>query len=147
MRTAPAVLVASFFLLDRALKSFVFIHWGEGESRPVLPSVFHLTRVNNTGAAFGMLKDATLVLAAVSAVCAGVLAWLLFIRPPASRLKSAAFALVLAGALGNLYDRLRYGYVLDFIDLRVWPVFNVADACITAGAFLLILSAMTERGR
>ena len=148
-RPAPAVFVVSVFLLllDRALKALVFRRWAEGESHPVFPGVFHLTRVNNDGAAFGILKGSTPFLAAVSAACALALSWILFARPPASSPKTAALALLLAGALGNLYDRLRYGYVLDFIDLRVWPVFNVADACITTGAVLLVLSALIGRQR
>lgn len=55
-------------------------------------------------------------------------------------LSAAAYALVIAGALGNLYDRLRYGYVVDFLDFRVWPVFNVADISISVGVGLIILS-------
>jgi signal peptidase II len=141
-RPAPAVLVLSLFLIDRALKSLVFRRWAVGESHPVLPGFLHFTRVNNDGAAFGLLKGSTPILAAVSAACAFVLARLLIVRPETPPLKATAFSLVLAGALGNLYDRVRYGYVLDFIDLRVWPVFNVADACITAGAALLVVSAM-----
>ena len=104
----------------------------------MIPGIFHVTRVNNTGAAFGILKGQGPVLILVSAVCIAFLMVTLF-KNTFRGTSLAAWSLVLAGALGNLYDRLRYGYVVDFLDLRVWPVFNVADVSICLGAFLVAL--------
>ena len=125
-------------------------HWREGQSLCVWPGVFHLTRVNNTGAAFGMLKGSGTLLAMISIVCvlASAVALLrgFFLKSTSSGLdagfRNFGLTLVAAGAAGNLYDRLRFGYVIDFLDFRIWPVFNVADSGICVGIFLMILSLM-----
>ena len=114
--------------------------WPEGGGVPLIPGVLHLTRVNNTGAAFGLWKNASLFLACISAVSAAFI--ILYMRrllaETPARGTVYGWALVAGGALGNLYDRVRFGYVIDCIDLRVWPVFNVADSAICAGVFLIL---------
>lgn len=121
----------------------------EGQGFEVIPGLFYLTRVNNTGAAFGMLKGNAPVLAAISLICVILMSgWLLkdsFDRRPKApspprRIKTYALSFIAAGAAGNLYDRISYGYVVDFLDFRIWPVFNIADTFICAGVFLMILS-------
>lgn len=136
---APAV-----FFLDRLLKAAVASRFSEGEGFAVIPGIFHVTRVDNTGAAFGMMRGSVALLAAVSAACIAFLAWGMWRTLAAPRGEPApgfaglaASALVIGGAAGNLYDRLRFGYVVDYLDFRVWPVFNVADAAICAGVFLI----------
>ena len=125
-------LIPSVFFADRLLKIWVLHHLSEAQSVPLWPNVFHLTRVNNTGAAFGLWRGAPAGLAVFSAV--SVVLILGYLGRPGARVSQAAsWALVAGGALGNLYDRVRFGYVVDFLDLRVWPVFNFADACITLG--------------
>ena len=112
----------------------------EGESFPLWQGVLHLTRVNNTGAAFGLWRHAPVLLVAVTAVSVAAISLYLVREPRAGAGSSQGFyawSLILGGALGNLYDRLRFGYVVDFIDLRVWPVFNLADACICLGVALI----------
>lgn len=145
---AAAFLIPAFFLLDRFSKTLVLNRLSEGEGVAVWPGVFHITRVNNTGAAFGMFKESGPLLALVSTVSVLVFSvfffWRLFAPGgrrsfPGASTELFAWALVIAGASGNLYDRMRYGYVIDFLDLRVWPVFNVADAAICTGAALLAL--------
>lgn len=111
---------------------------------PVWKGIFHITRVNNTGAAFGWLKNSGGFLIFVSAISVVVLTLHLF-RKRKPSVSDAAWALVLGGALGNLYDRLRFGYVVDFLDLRVWPVFNVADACICIGVGLIFVRMLTAK--
>ena len=113
-----------------------------GESLPLIPHALHLTYVRNRGAAFGLLqgRQSLFIILAL-----GIIAWLvreLAFRPSASRAVRWGCALVLGGAAGNLLDRLRFGYVVDFIDLRVWPVFNVGDSAITIGVTLLILHSV-----
>lgn len=103
------------------------------------PGVFHLTRVENTGAAFGLLKGTGSFLTIVSMLCVVLLGAYLtqhFLKGIVS-LRTTAAALVIAGALGNLYDRLRYGVVIDFLDFRIWPVFNIADISICVGVVLV----------
>lgn len=138
-----ASIVAVIVLLDRAVKYQV--HQAlpvEGSAFYCIENVLHLTRVNNTGAAFGLLRDRTAPLALISA--AGILFFLYYwhrrMNERPSRRVDIGSALVIAGTIGNLYDRVRYGYVLDYIDLRVWPVFNLADAAITIGIALLVMS-------
>lgn len=128
------------FSLDRFFKILVLKNYSEGAGFAVLPGIFHITRVNNTGAAFGIMKHSGLLLALVSAVSVFFLALCMF--RSRSRL---AWMLVIAGALGNLYDRLRFGYVIDFLDFRVWPVFNIADASICIGVFLVLLGFFRKR--
>ena len=104
----------------------------------IIPPAFHLTYVQNTGAAFGLFKGQQWLFLACSVV---VLGWIIqaFIRQhklPA--VIEIAYALVLGGSVGNLIDRVRLGYVIDFLDFRVWPVFNIGDSAITVGVALLI---------
>jgi len=130
---------------DQLAKHVVRASLDPTQSIPVIPSVLHLTYVQNTGAAFGIFQGYT---GAFVLVSVGVAAWvfmeLLHTRthPWPSEL---GLALILSGAIGNLIDRLRFGYVVDFIDLRVWPVFNLADSAITIGVALLLWQAFRRR--
>lgn len=133
-------IVTLVFLSDRLTKFLTAFFFEEGEGFPVLPGIFHITRVNNRGAAFGILKDqelALLFVSILSVIAIGI--YLLRQRKESdlSRFGSLPWALVLGGAAGNLYDRVRFGYVVDFLDLRIWPVFNIADSAITIGALLV----------
>ena len=107
-------------------------------SYPVYPGIFQLTLVKNSGVAFGLFKGYSIpVTIATIAMIVGLL-WSLIRRSESKRfLFSLSFAFILGGAAGNLIDRFRFGGVIDFLDFRVWPVFNVADSCITIGAALL----------
>lgn len=118
------------FIFDRISK-IAALHYLSSSGVPVIPGIFHLTLVQNTGAAFGILKNEPKFLTGVS--IAAVLAILFFLRR-----RSFPWALVIGGALGNLYDRLRYGTVIDFLDFRVWPVFNLADAAICVGVAWIV---------
>ena len=138
-------------ILDQLSKSAAIYWLTLNQAQPVLPG-FNLTLVHNPGAAFSFLRDAGgwqryffIVLTTVISVV--LLVWL--IRLPSARaLLACALALVIGGAAGNLWDRLQYGYVIDFIDLYYdkwsWPVFNIADSAITVGAALLILDAFRK---
>ncbi|MCX7098927.1 MAG: signal peptidase II [Methylococcales bacterium] len=135
-------------VLDQASKLTVDGSMQLFESIPVLP-YFNLTYVHNTGAAFSFLSDAggwqRWFFAGLAIVISGVIGvWL-------SRLKShetllaVALSLVLGGAIGNLIDRLAYGYVIDFLDVYYqnyhWPAFNIADSAITLGVALMLLES------
>lgn len=115
---------------------------------------FNLVRAHNTGAAFSLLADQTgwqrLFFLAVGLVASGIIVHLL--RKTRGRpLFCLALALILGGALGNVIDRLAYGYVVDFLDFYLgdwhWPAFNVADSGITVGAVLLILDSLRKHER
>jgi len=113
---------------------------------------FYLTYVQNTGAAFGILQNGTLILGIVSAVVSLLLLTFMLTRQrDMSRLQRAAFTLILAGALGNMIDRFRLGYVIDFIHFKLprfdFPVFNLADSFVVVGAALLLGSSLFNRSR
>jgi len=138
-----AVLV---ILFDQLLKLLVVNTMSLNQSIPVITNVFHITYVHNFGAAFGLLAHRTSFFILVTLVVAFLL--LIFLRhlPKEQKLLRAALVLQLGGAAGNLIDRVRLGYVIDFFDFRVWPVFNVADIAIVFGVGLLLLD-LTRNAR
>ncbi len=134
-------------LLDQATKTWILATFTLHETLPVVPGWFHLTYVRNPGAAFGLFSGRAeafrvpffLAVTAVALVVIVVTAW----RAEASRpWFLAALGLVWGGAVGNLIDRLRWGEVVDFLDVfwktHHWPAFNVADSAISVGVVLLI---------
>ncbi|MBI4425810.1 MAG: signal peptidase II [Elusimicrobia bacterium] len=133
-----ASVAAAVILADRATKAWAQ-EWLFPRSPVAVFPFFHLTYVENTGAAFGLLPGANLFFVAIAAALLGGLLFMRRSLAPAERAARLGVALVSGGALGNLYDRLAYGHVVDFLDFRVWPVFNVADSSITVGAVLLAL--------
>src|SRR6187455_3389363 len=143
-----AVLVV---VLDQITKAMIRPALALHESREIIPGFLDLTRVHNTGAAFGMLNNAefpfkTVVLSLVAAVALGGVAWYAATVPLSDRLARIGIAGVLGGAIGNLIDRAASGYVLDFVDAywnnwHFWA-FNVADAAITIGVGLMILDIL-----
>lgn len=133
------ILVILLVILDQIVKHQVRVNIPLGGSVPFLPHVMDLTYVRNTGAVFSLLEDHTWILTAVSAVVVCGVAVLLWKRVFRHPLGALPLALILAGGLGNLIDRIAFGYVTDmfrtsFID---FAVFNVADICITVGSFWL----------
>lgn len=135
---------AAIVALDLATKAWVTAAFRYGEVREVTP-FFNLVLVHNSGAAFSFLADAggwqRWFFAAVS-IAISIVIVVMLRRQDQSRLAAAALALVLGGALGNLWDRLTLGHVVDFVQLHAggyyWPAFNVADSAICVGVALLI---------
>lgn len=124
-------------LLDQGTKYWILNYLEVWESIPLLPGWLQLTLVQNPGAAFGLFANWTglFVLVTLAAV---LLALILYRRILTLDWQfQLALALGLGGAVGNLIDRVRFGHVVDFIDLLFWPVFNVADMAIIAGVVLL----------
>jgi signal peptidase II len=131
--------------LDQATKYGIRVLFALGESVPVIPGLFELTYVRNTGAAWGIFRGFNLGLALLSVI---VLSALLIWRRHFwgdSALQRVAGGLIVGGILGNLYDRLRLGYVVDFLHLYhgewSFPAFNVADSAICVGVILYLWSA------
>jgi signal peptidase II len=129
------------FLIDRVLKELVESSMQLGDSIPVVPGVLHLTYIKNDGGAFGILGGQGSILLLGSAVAVAFVLWMLLEGPPA-RLMVLGCGLILGGAAGNLLDRLAAGEVTDYVDLRVWPVFNAADAAIVLGVGALLLATL-----
>jgi len=139
------VIAASVVVADQAAK-LAAVHWLRPADSVPLTSWLSLTWATNTGGAFGVLDSSTGLLAVIAAL---VVAALVFIAPRlgTSHLLAVAVAAVMGGALGNLIDRVRVGYVIDYIDLHFWPVFNIADIAITVGAGLLIIATILGHPR
>lgn len=136
-----AILAALLVILDQLTKLAVRTGIPLGGSKPFIPGILDLTYVQNTGAAFSLLNSHTWLLTLISAVVVLVMCWLIvkgFFRNPLGRW---AAALVLAGGMGNLIDRVLLGYVTDMFQtvFMDFAVFNVADCCITIGVPLLFL--------
>ncbi|MBB5315894.1 signal peptidase II [Tunturibacter empetritectus] len=160
--TAPAVepvhrdqrgltlaIAAAVVLLDRITKHIVARQLPNGQAHTVIPGIFRITDVHNTGAAFSMFAESASpttvrnILIAFSVLAVIVLLGMLWRAGRVLSLSSIALALILGGAFGNLYDRVRYSYVVDFLEVHIgsyhWPDFNVADSCIVIGACLLLI--------
>lgn len=127
--------------IDRLTKLFFSDLLMHGESLPIIRNVLHMTMVHNTGIAFGFFKDYGATFIVIPIVAIFLLAFNIYYyrqnNEALSRAYIVAFSLILGGAIGNLIDRIVYGYVIDFIDFRIWPVFNIADSAITIGAILV----------
>lgn len=139
------VAVAAVVAVDQTVKTVVMQVVPLGTSIPLLPGALSLTHVHNPGVAFSLLPQVPLVVPAVIALTLLVLLFYNEARwarhPPAQW----ALALLSGGAVGNLIDRIRLGAVVDYIDVHVWPVFNLADAAVTTGAVLLMFALAAAR--
>jgi len=150
-RRLELIISVAVVILDQITKAMVRPVLALHESQEVIPGFLDLTRVHNTGAAFGMLNAVefpfkTIVLSLVAATALGGVAWYAATVPLTDRLARIGIAGVLGGAIGNLIDRATSGYVLDFVDAywngwHFWA-FNVADAAITIGVIFMILDIL-----
>ncbi len=135
--------------LDQLTKFLIITHVRSGQNITVIPRVFRITHVLNTGAAFSFLADTAnpdtvrYVLIAFSILAAVIVAVMIWRTGRDLSLTGVALALILGGAIGNLYDRIVHHFVIDFLEVHIvhyhWPDFNVADSAICIGAGLLIL--------
>ena len=139
---------AFVILLDRLTKDWIIVHIRPGYAITIIPKVFRLTHVLNFGAAFSLLENlppnaVRLGLIAFSIAAALIVFYMLWRVGRAISITSVALALILGGALGNLYDRIRLHHVVDFLEVHIyhyhWPDFNVADSAIVIGALLLLI--------
>lgn len=126
--------------LDQITKFLVRERLGLGESVPVVGNLLNITHTKNYGVAFGLLNYSQLrwlfIIISVTVIAIIIIHYK---RIPDKKLASVAFALLLAGTIGNLVDRLFLGFVVDFIDFWMWPAFNIADSAITIAVITLIL--------
>jgi signal peptidase II len=152
MRWLLLAIAALVVGLDRATKLWIIAHIQPGHAIVVIPNIFRLTHVLNTGAAFSMFEGSTSpnlvrnVLIGFSIFAVVVVLVLIWKLGRGLTLTSVALALILGGAVGNLYDRMRFAYVVDFLEVHIvhyhWPDFNVADSAIVVGACLLLLEML-----
>jgi signal peptidase II len=143
-------------LLDRLTKFLIDQRFGQGESLSLIADFFSLTYVRNTGVAFGVFASGdspyrVVVLSAFAIAAAVMVSVYSFRSPIGQRVLQAGLALIFGGALGNLYDRLMYGYVVDFMEFHLgsyyWPTFNIADTAISIGVACLALEIIRDEIR
>jgi signal peptidase II len=130
------IVLLIILFLDQLTKFIVAKNLALNQSLPVIKGIFHISLIHNRGAAFGILKSQGPIFI-LTAIFAIILIYLDLKKNKHKKIYSISLSLILAGAIGNLIDRLVFGYVIDFLDFRIWPVFNVADSAITVGAVLL----------
>ena len=144
-----------FLLLDQISKTLIALKLNLYESKVIIPGFFNLTHVRNKGAIFGFFSHLDsfwiYALLTTASLAAFVLVAYYFIKTPSSEtFLKLSLSLILAGALGNLTDRIFRGSVIDFLDFYAkdwhWPVYNVADSCVTVGAVLLIYIFFFKKG-
>jgi len=142
------LVVGGVVALDQLTKAIVQNTVPLYSSVAVIPGFFNITHVHNPGGAFGFLAGAsdvvrTIMFLVVSLLAVALILWFFIKTPATHRWLAAGFALILGGAAGNLIDRVRFGKVIDFLDVYVgdlhWPAFNVADSAITVGIGIFVL--------
>jgi signal peptidase II len=152
MRWLMLAIAAFVVFLDRVTKLWIVAHVPSGHAIVVIPKVFRLTHVLNTGAAFSLFEGTTSphlvrnILIGFSIFAVIVVLLMIWKTGRSVTLTSIALALILGGAVGNLYDRMRFSHVIDFLEVHIvhyhWPDFNVADSAIVVGACLLLLEML-----
>lgn len=122
-----------FLLIDQFVKYLVRSNMVQGQSIPILQNIFHLTYIENPGAAFGILANHRLLFLLLTAVITGIMFYLYLQLNNKKSPTAFSLALVISGALGNFIDRFFRGTVTDMFDFQIWPIFNIADICICLG--------------
>ena len=144
------VAISGFIIaLDQLTKMYIHTSFLLGESTTVIPGFFDITYVRNPGAAFGIFREAhdtfrSIFFLTMPPIAVGFIVYILHGLPNHDRIQIIALSLVCGGAIGNYIDRLRFRYVIDFLDFHIqrhytWPAFNVADSAIVTGISILML--------
>ncbi len=135
------IIAAGGIVLDQITKIIVSSNMNLNDTLPIIKDVLHITYIKNEGAAFGMLSNHRWIFMSVSTIAIVALCVYLFRFSKDTKLIKIGMALIISGGVGNMIDRTFLGYVVDMIDFRLinFYVFNVADACVSVGAAILIL--------
>lgn len=120
-------------IADQAVKHLIRTTMVEGQSIPVIANIFHITYIENPGAAFGILANQRILFLVLTALIVGIMIYLYFSLQNKKSLTAISLGIVVSGAIGNFIDRFLQGTVTDFLDFRIWPIFNIADICICIG--------------
>jgi len=140
-----AIIIFLIFLFDQITKFFIVQNFYFGESVPVIENVFHITYITNTGTAFGLLQKYGNILLTFSVVAIILISILILKQKTNSLTHPLALSLILGGAFGNLFDRIFRGEIIDFLDFRIWPIFNIADSAITVGIIVLFYHSLFSK--
>lgn len=151
-----AAIAGCVIILDQLTKLYIHGSFGLGETVPVIKDIFHITYVRNTGAAFGMFHDSSKAFRdafflSMPPIALAIILYMLRSVANDDRWQIFSLSLIFGGAIGNYIDRLRFGYVIDFLDIHYhdywsYPAFNIADSGIVVGVGLLLV-LMTLRDR
>ena len=141
------LLAAGIIIIDQIVKYAVRTFMYLGESIPIIEDVFHLTYVQNRGAAFSILSGSRIFLIAVPLIAIAVAIWYLERHKSAHWTLALSLSMIIAGGLGNLIDRIALGFVTDMFDFHFWPVFNIADISVCVGAGFLVLYTLVFYGK
>ena len=141
-----SAIIAGGIIIDQITKALAVAYLKAIETCPLIEGVLHLTYAENTGMAFGMLKNHRWVFMVTSTILILAMGFYLYAMKSESRLYDVAIAMVVSGGLGNMIDRVGLGYVVDFIDFRLinFAVFNGADSFVCVGAGLLMLALILD---
>ncbi len=133
-------IIVGTIVIDQWTKYLAVVHLQPRDTLPIWQDMLHLTYLENRGAAFGMLSDKRWVFMLLSTVAIVVMLWWLYKEKPASPWVQTAGALIIGGGIGNMIDRVRLGYVVDFIDVRAidFYVFNGADSFVCVGCGMIV---------
>jgi signal peptidase II len=154
-KNGPYVLfMLALVVLDQVTKNIVARTVDLYQSVPVVPGFFNITRIHNRGAIFGTFSQTNnqlvfVLLTAASLAALAMVVYYFFKTPASDKLMKVSLTMIMAGALGNQFDRLVRGHVIDFLDFYVgrahWPFFNAADSCITIGACLMLFTLFRRK--
>ena len=131
-------------ILDQLTKYFVAGNLEPGTKIILIKNFLYITNVHNFGAGFSLFQGATQLIIWFSIIVVGIIVYL-YDKIPKKLYVQLSTASLLGGIIGNLVDRFRFGYVIDFIDFRIWPTFNVADIALTAGVIGLIIYFLKKK--
>ena len=137
------IIAVLIILFDQVTKHLAVTYLA-GKSAPVIQNIFHLTYVENTGAAFGMFKNNNSFFIVISSVIIAVILYMIHKTKPMVKSAYISTGLIVGGAVGNIIDRIIRGYVVDFFDFRLinYPVFNIADCAVVIGAVLFAIGIL-----
>lgn len=142
MKEKPYIIAFLFFIIDLISKLIVLKVLELGESIKVIDNFFYITHVHNTGAAWSILEDQRILLLIIPIIVL-VLINKYMNKEKLSKYEGISYGIIMGGIIGNLFDRIFYGYVIDFIDFRIfdynYPVFNLADTFIVVGIIIMII--------
>lgn len=145
MKKEPYIIACFFFIIDLISKQLIANLMNIGQSIKLINNLFYITYAKNTGAAWSILEDKRILLLVITV-------FVLFLinkymnKEKLSKLENITYGMIIGGIVGNLFDRIFYGYVIDFIDFKIfgydYPVFNLADSFIVIGIFILIFISL-----
>lgn len=142
------IIIGALVSLDQLSKLYIYSNFSLYECKNVINDFFDITYIQNYGAGFSILQNQRIFLCIVSILAIVILCYLLVTSKKSDLLNRVSFLLIISGTLGNLIDRIRFGYVVDFFDFIIFgydfPVFNVADCFITIGCFIIIFTILKE---